>query len=179
MRSIVRFSARNHPADMNIDLRQLRHFIALIEHRNFTAAAQAMKLSQSVFSRSIESLEQAFGARLIDRNNLLQPTPQGRVVLDHARRLINQTQDLFNDIQQFYEKEAGEVHFVCGPAPAAWLMPQVIGRFSRDYPKVRMVFSVDNWQALGERLMAETLSFIVDDTRNYEFRCNGSQSAQI
>ena len=169
MRSIVRFSARKHPADMNIDLRQLRHFIALIEHRNFTAAAQAMKLSQSACSRSIQSLEHAFGARLLDRNNPLQPTPKGRVVLDHARRLINQTQDLFNDIQQFNEKEAGEVHFGCGPAPAAWLMPQVIGRFSRDYPKVRMVFRVDNWQALGERLMAETLSFIVADTRNYEF----------
>ncbi|WP_233970336.1 LysR family transcriptional regulator, partial [Pectobacterium versatile] len=88
---------------MNIDLRQLRHFIALIEHRNFTSAAQAMKLSQSAFSRSIQSLEQTIGTRLIDRMNQLEPTPKGLVVLEHARRLINQTHDLFNDIQQFNE----------------------------------------------------------------------------
>lgn len=31
------------------------------------------------------------------------------------------------------------------------------------------MFRGDNWQALGERLMAETLSFIVADTRNDEF----------
>ncbi|WCG83276.1 LysR family transcriptional regulator [Pectobacterium sp. A5351] len=154
---------------MNIDLRQLRHFIALIEHRNFTSAAQAMKLSQSAFSRSIQSLEQTIGTRLIDRMNQLEPTPKGLVVLEHARRLINQTHDLFNDIQQFNEKEAGEVNFGCGPAPAAWLMPQVIGDFSRHYPKVRMVFRVDNWQALGHRLMAEELDFIVADMRNFEF----------
>lgn len=154
---------------MNIDLRQLRHFIALIEHRNFTSAAQATKLSQSAFSRSIQSLEQTIGARLIDRNNQLEPTPQGLIVLEHARRLINQTHDLFNDVQQFNGKEVGEVRFGCGPAPAAWLMPQVIGAFSRQYPKVRMVFRVDNWQALGHRLAAEELGFIVADTRNFEF----------
>lgn len=59
---------------MNIDLRQLRHFIALIEHRNFTSAAQATKLSQSAFSRSIQSLEQTIGARLSEV--LSQADPQ-------------------------------------------------------------------------------------------------------
>lgn len=153
---------------MNIDLRQLRHFIALIEHRNFTAAAQAMNLSQSAFSRSIQSLEQGVGARLIDRNNHLEPTKKGLLVLEHARRLTQHAQALAHDIAQFSEKESGEVHFGCGPAPAAWLMPQVIGAFSRHYPKVRLVFRVDNWQALGQRLMAEELAFIVADTRHFE-----------
>ncbi|WP_426737223.1 helix-turn-helix domain-containing protein, partial [Pseudomonas aeruginosa] len=36
---------------MHIDLRQLRHFIALHEHRSFDAAALAGNLSQSVFCR--------------------------------------------------------------------------------------------------------------------------------
>ncbi len=154
---------------MNIDLRQLRHFIALIEHRNFTAAAQAMQISQSAFSRSIQALEQNVGARLIDRHNDLEPTRKGLVVLEHARRLTHQSQDLLNDIAAFNEKEAGEVQFGCGPAPAAWLMPQVIGAFSRHSPKIRLVFRVDNWQALGKGLLAEKFDFIVADTRNFEF----------
>ncbi|MCI4183925.1 LysR family transcriptional regulator, partial [Dickeya dianthicola] len=103
---------------MNIDLRQLRHFIALIEHRNFTSAAQAMNISQSAFSRSIQSLEQSVGARLIDRHHHLEPTKKGLLVLEHARRLTGYAQDLINDIEQFSEKESGEVHFGCGPAPA-------------------------------------------------------------
>ncbi|MEI7065235.1 LysR family transcriptional regulator [Dickeya chrysanthemi] len=153
---------------MNIDLRQLRHFIALIEHRNFTSAAQAMNISQSAFSRSIQSLEQSVGARLIDRHHNLEPTKRGQLVLEHARRLTRHAQDLLNDIEQFSKKESGEVHFGCGPAPAAWLMPQVIGEFSRHYPRVRLVFRVDNWQALGQRLMAEEFAFIVADTRHFE-----------
>ncbi|MCI4183604.1 LysR family transcriptional regulator substrate-binding protein, partial [Dickeya dianthicola] len=38
----------------------------------------------------------------------------------------------------------------------------------RQYPRVRLVFRVDNWQALGQRLMAEELAFIVADTRHFE-----------
>ncbi|WP_347242398.1 helix-turn-helix domain-containing protein, partial [Vibrio cholerae] len=41
---------------MHIDLRQLRHFIALAEQRSFVAAAAAVNLSQSAFSRSIQAL---------------------------------------------------------------------------------------------------------------------------
>ncbi|WP_256582083.1 LysR family transcriptional regulator, partial [Pseudomonas sp. DrBHI1] len=46
---------------MHIDLRQLRHFIALVEHRSFVAAAAAVNLSQSAFSRSIQTLEHNVG----------------------------------------------------------------------------------------------------------------------
>ena len=46
---------------MHIDLRQLRHFIALAEQRSFVAAALTVNLSQSAFSRSIQALEHAAG----------------------------------------------------------------------------------------------------------------------
>lgn len=52
---------------MHIDLRQLRHFIALAEQRSFVAGAQAVNLSQSAFSRSIQALERSVGCPLVDR----------------------------------------------------------------------------------------------------------------
>jgi DNA-binding transcriptional LysR family regulator len=153
---------------MHIDLRQLRHFIALVEHRNFTVAAQAVNISQSAFSRSIQALEQGFGARLVDRTRNLEPTRKGLVVLGHARRLLGDANELLNDVRQFNEQEAGELRFACGPAPAAWVMPQAIGLFTKRLPKVRLRFQVDNWQALGQRLLAEEFEFFVADARHFE-----------
>ncbi len=153
---------------MHLDLRQLRHFIALVEHRNFGLAAQSVNISQSAFSRSIQALEQSFGARLIDRTRQLEPTKKGLIVLEHARRMIGNAHDLINSVRQFNERDAGELSFACGPAPAAWLMPQALGLFTRRLPKVRLRFHVDNWQALAQRLLAEECEFFVADARNFE-----------
>ena len=52
-----------------MDLRQLRYFIALAEHRSFVRAADAMGITQPAFSRSIQGLEQELGCQLVDRGS--------------------------------------------------------------------------------------------------------------
>ncbi|EZO98366.1 hypothetical protein V554_02084 [Pseudomonas aeruginosa BWH053] len=79
---------------MHIDLRQLRHFIALHEHRSFVAAALAVNLSQSAFSRSIQALEHSAGCRLVDRA-AKDLRPCGEVtVLTHAKRGMDRLEPL-------------------------------------------------------------------------------------
>lgn len=154
---------------MHIDLRQLRHLIALADHRSFVAAAVAVNLSQSAFSRSIQALEHSVGHQLVDRSRKdLAPTQQGQVVLDHARRLVSGARQLTNEIIQFNGLEAGELRFGCGPAPAAGLIPRAIGAFIGHYPQARVHFQVDDWQTLGKRLLGDEFEFFVADTRQFE-----------
>lgn len=154
---------------MHIDLRQLRHFIALVEQRSFVAGAQAVNLSQSAFSRSIQALEHSVGCQLVDRGRKeLPPTKQGQVLLEHARRLVSGAQQMANEISQFNGLEAGELRFGCGPAPAAGLIPRAIGAFIGRYPKARVQFLVDDWQSLSKRLLSEEFEFFVADTRQFE-----------
>ncbi|WP_060482979.1 LysR family transcriptional regulator [Pseudomonas sp. NBRC 111119] len=154
---------------MHIDLRQLRHFIALIEHRSFVAAAAAVNLSQSAFSRSIQTLEHNVGCRLVDRASKdLPPTRQGLLVLEHSRRLVHGAHNLVNEIQQFNGATTGVVRFGSGPAPAGALVPRAVARFVAEYPAARTCFQVDNWQALNRKLVAEEIEFFVADTRQFE-----------
>ncbi|MGE8412796.1 MAG: LysR family transcriptional regulator [Pseudomonas sp.] len=154
---------------MHIDLRQLRHFIALAEQRSFVAAAAAVNLSQSAFSRSIQALEHSVGCQLVDRGRKdLAPTKQGQLLLEHARRLVSGAQQMANEISQFNGLEAGELRFGCGPAPAAGLIPRAIGSFIGRYPKARVQFQVEDWQSLGKRLLGEEFEFFVADTRHFE-----------
>ncbi|KII32110.1 transcriptional regulator [Pseudomonas fluorescens] len=154
---------------MHIDLRQLRHFIALADQRSFVAGATAVNLSQSAFSRSIQALEHSVGCQLVDRGRKdLAPTKQGLVLLEHARRLVSGAQQMANEISQFNGLEAGELRFGCGPAPAAGLIPRAIGCFIGRYPKARVQFQVDDWQSLSKRLLSEEFEFFVADTRQFE-----------
>lgn len=154
---------------MHIDLRQLRHFIALADQRSFVAGAMAVNLSQSAFSRSIQALEHSVGCQLVDRGRKdLAPTKQGQVLLEHARRLVSGAQQMANEISQFNGLEAGELRLGCGPAPAAGLVPRAIGSFIGRYPKARVQFQVDDWQSLSKRLLSEEFEFFVADTRQFE-----------
>ncbi len=80
---------------MPATLAQLRHLIALADHGSFTAAARSSHRSQAAFSRSIAELERSIGALLVDRiGHTNELTPLGRVVLDHARHVVADTEAL-------------------------------------------------------------------------------------
>ncbi|NEB78931.1 LysR family transcriptional regulator [Streptomyces sp. SID14478] len=76
-------------APTDLDLRLVRYFTVVAEHRHFGRAAQALHTTQPSLSRQIRRLEQQLGARLLDR------TPQGsglteagEVFLPRAKALL-------------------------------------------------------------------------------------------
>ncbi|QXI28751.1 LysR family transcriptional regulator [Pseudomonas vanderleydeniana] len=152
-----------------MDLRQLRYFIALNEHRSFVRAADAMGITQPAFSRSIQGLEQEFGCVLVDRGNKdLRPTPEGQVVLQHALSLVQGAALLSAEVTQMTKLDAGELRFGCGPAPAVKLVPEAVARFLNAHPKVHTRFRVDNWERLSRSLSREEIEFFIADIRHFE-----------
>lgn len=152
-----------------MDLRQLRYFIALTEYRSFVRAAEAMGITQPAFSRAIQSLEHTFGCPLVDRaSKALLPTPEGLVVLQHARRLVQGAAQLSNKVLQMTKLDAGELHFGSGPALAVRLVPDALRHFIERHPGIRTSLLVDNAERLGQALRREQIEFFVDDIRPFE-----------
>ena len=148
------------------DLRQLRHFVALAEHGHFARAAEAVNLSQPALSRSIQALESQLDCRLLDRTPRgITLTAHGRLVLEHARRLLAGSRALDNAVRQLGNLGVGELRLGSGPFPAARLLPQALATFSRAHPKVGVVLSIENWHELHRRLLADELELFVADCR--------------
>lgn len=73
---------------MNFD--QLKIFIAVVEHKSFTKAAEALYISHSTTSRSVASLEEAFGVRLLVRDNRsVRLTPAGEILFREGEKLLS------------------------------------------------------------------------------------------
>jgi DNA-binding transcriptional LysR family regulator len=66
----------------------VRAFIAIVECRGFTRAAEQLGRSQPTISLQIRRLEELIGAPLFDNTARLTLTPRGRTVLEHGRKLI-------------------------------------------------------------------------------------------
>ncbi|MCX2889962.1 MULTISPECIES: LysR family transcriptional regulator [Pseudomonas] len=152
-----------------MDLRQLRYFIALTEYRSFVRAAEAMGITQPAFSRAIQGLEHTFGCPLVDRaSKALPPTPEGQVVLQHARRLVQGAAQLSNEVLQMTKLDAGELHFGSGPTLAVRLVPDALRHFIERHPGIHTSLLVDNAERLGQALRREQIEFFVDDIRPFE-----------
>lgn len=150
---------------MHLDFRQLRNFVALVEYGSFNRAAEAVCLSQSAFSRSIQALEQSVGHPLFDRQSKLPTlTLHGQTLLPYARRFQELNVELSSHLREADDAQNGEVAFGCGPAPGARLIPVAVGEFHRRLPQARVRFHIDNWYALHHALTSQQYPFVVADS---------------
>lgn len=84
---------------MNIDLIRLRYLVATVEHGNIKKAAEAQHITQSALTRSIQKLERDLGAKLLERQSRgVVPTPIGKRLCEHAKRIINVADAAVSDI---------------------------------------------------------------------------------
>lgn len=125
---------------MNMSLRDLKAFVALVEERNFTRAAERLHLSQPAFSSLIRSLEESLGARLFERStrNVI-PTPEGKLFETSARRLLGDFEAVVGDFRDHAQRRKGRVGIAALPSIAAGWMPRVLSDYRTQYPGVDLI----------------------------------------
>ncbi|TXS53637.1 LysR family transcriptional regulator [Streptomyces sp. uw30] len=90
---------------MDVELKQLRCLVAIVDEGTFTDAAIALGVSQAAVSRSLASLERALGVRLLRRTSReVTPTGTGLRVLAHARRVLGEVDDLVREATSGYAR---------------------------------------------------------------------------
>ncbi|OXS15923.1 LysR family transcriptional regulator [Zobellella denitrificans] len=83
---------------MDVSYRQLRAFLALVEERNITRAAERIHLTQSALSQMLKRLEQQLEAELLRREGReLGLTPAGEALYREARVIVNRLDKLLRD----------------------------------------------------------------------------------
>ncbi len=141
-----------------MDLRRIRHFVALAETLNFRRAAERLHMAQPPLSVSIQKLEAEVGARLFVRESTgVRLTPIGKAVLVDARKLLFHSTQFGEKARHAIEGTGGilQVGFV-GSATHGMLQ-RLLPRFRAEYPGVELVLreatSVSILQQLEDRLL--------------------------
>lgn len=129
-------------ATPDLSARQLRAFLALAQHRNFTRAAQLCHLSQPAFSALVRTLEEALGARLFDRDTRsVQLTPEGKLFEAPAQRLLEDMHSAITDLADHVERRKGHVSVAALPSLAAGWLPAVFAEFQATWPGITIHLS--------------------------------------
>ncbi len=134
-------------------LRQLGHLVALADARHFGRAAEASHVTQSTLSASIKELEDVLQASLVDRTKRkVVLTPLGQDVVTRARSLLEQAEELSRLARRESEPLGGTLRMGVIPTIGPFLLPGVLPRLRRAYPKLRLYLTEDLTARLIEQL---------------------------
>lgn len=118
---------------------QMEYALAVMQHRHFGKAADAVNVSQPTLSMQLQKLEDELGAVLFDRSKKpIVPTEKGvvllqqiKVVLEEQSRLLDMSRTKSGGIQ-------GEFRLGVIPTLSPYVVPLFLESFSKSYPSVNL-----------------------------------------
>lgn len=128
----------------NLSLKQLEVLLAIVDHGNFSAAAEHLFVSQPALSRTVRLAEDNLGARIFDRDTRqVSLTPAGEELVPIARRVLDEFNDSMGELSQFMEGKRGRVRVSAVPSMAQSLLLEVVSLYSQAHPGVGFMLRVD------------------------------------
>src|SRR5262245_56031752 len=139
-----------------LKLRDLHVFSTVVQRGSMAKAAQQLGVSTPAVSEVIADLEHALGVRLLDRSAQgTEPTIYGEALLKRSVTVFDELKQSIRDIEFLADPTTGEVRIGCMEAPWFTLLPDVIRRFSQQYPRIQvhtdLIDHSEAFQALRER----------------------------
>ena len=120
-----------------MDLRQLEYFAAIVREGSLTAAAKRCRIAQPSLSQQLRALEDELGEALVHRKPRgVEPTAAGRILLEHADRVLLEARLLRERFTQRRECHEGSVIFGMIPTIAPYLLPKLLAPFREAFPQV-------------------------------------------
>jgi DNA-binding transcriptional LysR family regulator len=122
-----------------MESRRLRHFLAVADHGGFTAAAQAVYVSQPALSLAVKELEAEVGASLFIRNRrTVRLTAAGEALVGPARQVIRDLETGQAAVAAVAGLVAGNLTMASLPTLVADPLAPLIGRFRLEFPGIRI-----------------------------------------
>ena len=132
---------------MNITLRQLEVFLAVIDTQSTTRGAEKLSLSQSAVSSALADLENQLGVQLLERaGKRLIVNENARLLFPQAQALLEQAQELEN----LFSSGRSMLRIGASTTIGNYLLPAVIARYREKFPGIQLELRVANSADIAE-----------------------------
>jgi DNA-binding transcriptional LysR family regulator len=143
-----------------MELRQLRHFIKVVELGNFHRAADALHVTQQALSASISRLEESVGVTLFERGpNGIALTTFGEKLLERARLICAESGRVQQELRELQDAETGVVRVGAGAFFLERLLPAALCDYGRTHPRVQVTVVEGISHELFNLLLAGEIDF--------------------
>ena len=135
-----------------------------VEKRNgYTAAAEALSLTQPAVSQHIRQLEKENGITIFHRaGGQLKPTPEGEILLSYAKRIVSLYRELASKLK---DQAKGRSSYIVGITHTAEanLIAEVLASYAADHPGTKIKIKSDDIRNLYEKLSSFEIDLAIVD----------------
>lgn len=143
-------------------VKQLRYFIALVEHNHFGKAAQSCFVSQSAFSVAIKELENILNGRLVDRTNKsVTVTNLGRETYSQAKFVMQELRNLVEMAQGNKQPLTGKLSLGIIPSIAPFILSTFMQKIEKQHPDLELILYEDITLNLYKKLMQGDIDVVL------------------
>lgn len=147
---------------MPVNLRDLAYFEVVAELGHLGQAAQRLGRSQPALTKSMQRLEQVFGAPLFERAGRgIRLTAVGEVLRARAQVLRAASDEAMREVTDFARGHAGHVRIGSGPIAADHVLPQLCERLLQEAPRTTIDIAVGPSTELRQRLIEGGIDLLI------------------
>ncbi len=145
-------------------LQQLKYLLAIVDNGlNITAAAERLYTSQPGVSKQLKLLEEELGLQLFTRKgkSLGGVTAAGRQVIDRARLIMQEVDNIRSLASDYYHEEEGTLSIATTHTQARYVLPEVIRAFRDRYPQVTLNLHQGTSEQIADMVSANEIDFAI------------------
>ncbi|MER5178554.1 LysR family transcriptional regulator [Streptomyces sp. NPDC002896] len=122
-----------------LNLERLRTLDALARHGSVSGAAAGLHVTTSAVSQQMSKLEREVGQQLLAKNGRgIRLTDAGRLLADHAARILSQVELAQSDLEAQRGQVVGELRISAFPTAARGLFPAALAALRAEHPGLRV-----------------------------------------
>jgi DNA-binding transcriptional LysR family regulator len=141
-----------------MELYQVRYFLSVAEHLNFTRAAERLHVAQPSLTRAVQKLEEELGGPLFRRERAnTHLTELGRMMLPHLQASLAAAEAAKKQAVSFRKREAGQLSVGACSTVAAELGAPLLAATAAEIAGLELQIEIAPADRLEERLMAGEL----------------------
>lgn len=145
---------------MALNFHQLHIFYTVAEKGSFSAAAQALHMTQPAVTMQVQSLEDYFGTKLLRRSTKrIELTEAGRALMPYAKRSIDLIRETDASMSKFTRQLKGRLQLGASLTIGEYILPRLLGPFGQEYPHISISMKVMNTAQIMEEILNHQLNF--------------------
>ncbi len=158
-----------------MELRQLRYFVAIVDHGALSRAAQVLHVAQPALTQQLRQLEEELGAQLLHRSAQgVVSTEAGKVFYQHAQAILKQVGDARSAVTQSTTRPSGTVTLGLPHSISGALALPLLMAVRDQYPEITLQLTEELSGNLAEQLKSGrvNLAVLFDDGQMKAFAAN-------